>query len=33
MRERVVSLGGVLETGPLTGGGYRVHARLPAPPL
>jgi signal transduction histidine kinase len=29
MRERAILLGGTLETGPLPGGGYRVHARLP----
>ena len=29
MRERVVAHGGVLETGPLTGGGFRVWARIP----
>ena len=29
MRERAVLLGGTLEAGPDTGGGYRVHARLP----
>jgi signal transduction histidine kinase len=29
MHERVAALGGSLETGPGTGGGFRVHARLP----
>jgi signal transduction histidine kinase len=29
MHERVAALGGSLETGPATGGGFRVHARLP----
>ncbi|PZE23899.1 sensor histidine kinase [Curtobacterium sp. MCBD17_028] len=29
MRERVAAVGGVLEAGPVTGGGWRVHARLP----
>jgi signal transduction histidine kinase len=29
MRERASLLGGSLEVGPLPGGGYRVHARLP----
>lgn len=30
MRERVAMLGGSLQAGPLPGGGFRVHARLPA---
>lgn len=29
MHERVAAVGGVLEAGPLAGGGWRVHARLP----
>jgi signal transduction histidine kinase len=29
MRERAALLGGTLDAGPLQGGGYRVHARLP----
>jgi len=29
MRERAVMLGGAVEAGPRTGGGFRVHARLP----
>ena len=29
IRERVELFGGLLETGPLDGGGFRVHARLP----
>ncbi|WP_374117906.1 sensor histidine kinase [Streptomyces sp. S07_1.15] len=29
MRERVAALGGVCETGPRRGGGFRVHVRLP----
>ncbi len=29
MRERAVALGGDVEAGPLPGGGFRVHARLP----
>ena len=31
MRERAAALGGTLEAGPLTDGGFRVHALLPAP--
>ncbi|HEX5598738.1 MAG TPA: sensor histidine kinase [Micromonosporaceae bacterium] len=31
MRERVAALGGDLEVGPRTGGGFRVWARLPVP--
>jgi signal transduction histidine kinase len=30
MRERAVAIGGELDAGPLPGGGFRVHARLPA---
>jgi signal transduction histidine kinase len=30
MRERVALYGGVLRTGPRPGGGYRVHAKIPA---
>lgn len=30
MRERAAALGGILEVGPRPGGGFRVHARLPA---
>lgn len=30
MRERIAALGGVLEVGPRSGGGYRVHAVLPS---
>jgi signal transduction histidine kinase len=30
MRERAAAIGGDLEAGPLPGGGFRVHARLPA---
>ncbi|MEU4538474.1 histidine kinase [Streptosporangium sp. NPDC023825] len=33
MAERVALCGGRLETGPLPGGGFRVHARLPLPVL
>jgi signal transduction histidine kinase len=29
MRERVTALGGALEAGPRSGGGFRVRARLP----
>jgi signal transduction histidine kinase len=29
MRERAAMLGGTLDAGPLPGGGFRVHARLP----
>jgi signal transduction histidine kinase len=32
MRERALMLGGALDTGPRTEGGYRVHARLPLNP-
>jgi len=32
MRERAAMLGGALEAGPLPGGGFRVHARLPFHP-
>ena len=31
MRERAAALGGTLKAGPLTDGGFRVHALLPAP--
>jgi signal transduction histidine kinase len=31
MRERATMLGGTLDAGPLPGGGFRVHARLPVP--
>jgi signal transduction histidine kinase len=30
MRERAAAVGGLLEAGPLPGGGFRVHAALPA---
>jgi signal transduction histidine kinase len=30
MRERAAALGGTLEAGAGEGGGFRVHARLPA---
>jgi signal transduction histidine kinase len=29
MRERTAMLGGTLDAGPVPGGGFRVHARLP----
>ena len=29
MRERVLLVGGTVTAGPLAGGGWRVHARLP----
>ena len=31
MRERLQAIGGRLEAGPGTGGGWRVHATLPLP--
>jgi signal transduction histidine kinase len=31
MRERAAALGGTLDAGPVTGGGFRVEARLPVP--
>jgi signal transduction histidine kinase len=30
MRERIEALGGSLEAGPVNGGGWRLHARVPA---
>ncbi|WP_433787798.1 sensor histidine kinase [Actinomycetospora sp. CA-101289] len=33
LRERAVLVGGTLEAGPREGGGFRVHAELPATPL
>jgi len=33
MRERAVMLGGTLAAGPRPGGGYRVRAEIPIPPL
>ncbi|MGH3311120.1 MAG: ATP-binding protein, partial [Streptomyces sp.] len=32
MRERAAALHGACETGPLPGGGFRVHVRLPLQP-
>jgi len=30
MRERAATFGGTIQAGPLSGGGYAVHARIPA---
>ena len=32
MRERIAAVGGVVEAGPRSRGGWRVHALLPLPP-
>jgi hypothetical protein len=32
MRERAAAVGGIIQAGPGPGGGFRVTARLPAPP-